>query len=218
MNTPARIINAATMGVTPEDIVAANELGTRIPGWSNLHHVAFFKAALRELFGTYKAPSILVCGVYHGLDLAIIADLAARYHSGRQFRLVGVDLFSSQPCADWPQEKRGMTWEQAFGCAPPNMIAAATNCPRAEIRQCDSVTYLANNGHDFDFIYLDTSHDEQTVRRELTSALINPRDYSLIAGDDYGGEGGFEGGVQRAVDSMLPNHLAVFNRIWISQT
>jgi hypothetical protein len=216
MNPTAHIVNDVTAGnLERADIETFQGLRRTIPGWSTWNHISFFKAALTRLFSDSKAvPSVLVGGVYHGMDLAIIAFLAQRYWPGQAYRLVGCDLFSAEPCADWPEDKRGMTWERAFGCPPPSMEAAARNCPKAELVKADSVAYMADHGAEFDLIYLDTSHDEQTVRSELTSVLINPAKGLLLAGDDYSGDGGFQGGVARAVDAMLPDHTVLFNRIW----
>lgn len=220
MTPAASIINhVTTYGLDDVDHHRYSVRRAAIPGWSTPCHALFFKAVLAELFGREAdyIPSILICGVYHGLDLALIADLAARHHRGREYRLTGVDLFSAEPCADWPAEKRGLTWQQAFGCEPPSIDAARRNCPSAEIVQASSIDYLAQHAPKFDFIYLDTSHDEQTVRQELTVALINPTPGLLVAGDDYTADGGFIGGVATAVSAMLPNHIPLFNRVWLAE-
>ena len=219
MKPIARIINQTTCGnLTAADFAAYAELRLRIKGWPSLQHMAFFKAVLAELFSTEAVPSLLVCGVYHGMDLAMIEGLAERHRPPRPMQLVGVDLFSSAPCADWPEEKRGMTWEQAFGCPPPSLEIAQRNVKRAQLVPVSSVDYLARHSHEFDFIYLDTSHDEATVRSELTPILCNARAPGLIiAGDDYSEQGGgFTSGVQRAVEGLLPEHNVLFDRIWIS--
>lgn len=219
MKPVARIVNDFTSAPpTLEDVDRFRALSQSIPGWSHLGHVALFKSLLRELFESDPArePSLLVCGVYHGLDLAIIAYLAAQYHPTRLYRLTGVDLFSAAPCADWPVEKRHLTWEQAFQCAPPSLSAAVKNCPTAEICACDSIKYLNEFAGDFDAIYLDTSHDEATVHRELTAILAHPRAGRLLAGDDYSGPGNFDCGVARALDALLPDHQALGNRVWLA--
>ena len=219
MTPTARIINDMfTVGLTDADRNAFSELRSRIPGWSTPLHQLYFKAILAELA---RSPlkidrHICICGVYHGLDLAIIADLAARYHADLAFKLTGVDLFSAEPCADWPEEKRLLTWEEAFGCPPPSMEAAARNVPTAELAKSTAEAFLNERADEFGFIYLDTSHDEATVRAELKA--INAVLFGgLIGGDDYtDGGGGFDCGVARAVDALLPQHNVIANRLWIA--
>lgn len=218
MTPTARIINAITSDNLTEADAADFELRRKsIPGWSTLAHVAYFKAVLAELYLRRPFARVLVCGVYRGLDLAIIADLHKRNFGTLGLRLTGVDLFSSESCADWPEAKRGQTWEEAFGCAPPSLGKALENCPIAEIYKSDSVGFLRTRASEFDFIYLDTSHDFATVRAELAAIMETPRVAQLVGGDDYAeGNGGFDCGVAKAVETALPHHNALFNRVWLA--
>lgn len=215
MTPAARIINDMFLErLTPEDEAAFSYLRRTIPGWSTPLHALFFKCVLKELFRTNSDPALYVCGVYHGLDLAIISDLARRHHAGREYWLSGVDLFSAEPCDDWPADKRGMTWEEAFNCPPPSMEAAKKNAPGAEIIKGRSTHHLPDLSIAADFIYLDTSHDEKTVTDELAAIGETA---AILSGDDYTGpEGSFECGVKTALDKLLPRHNAVANRIWIA--
>jgi hypothetical protein len=188
-----------------------------VPGWSKIEHYLFF----RELLRSKAKPEplrILVCGVYHGLDMRYIAGLAEKL--GQKIELVGVDLFEDKPCADWPEEQRkeGVKWVDSIHKAPPpDMEAAKRNVPTAEISKCDSVSWIHQNLlREFDIIYLDTSHDEQTVRDEIEAALRILAVGGLLAGDDYAG-GCSNWGVSDAVQSLLPNHIVLFNRIWVAQ-
>jgi hypothetical protein len=222
-----RIINATTLHVGDpgaSDIYLAAR--SRIPGWTDYQTFAFFRAVLDELFRDPDAiPRILIAGVYHGLDLALIDGLAARYHPNRSYLLTGVDLFSSAPCADWPEEVRHLSWEEAFHCAPPSIEAARHNSPRSEIVQGDAAELLATSRrrsgvlwHDtpFHFVYLDTSHDEKSVRAEIAATVTTHMPGTVLAGDDYTGPGSFICGVAKAVDYMLPNHHVLFNRTWLT--
>lgn len=219
MKQAARILNRATAHLVRPHQSDQFELARlqKITGWSGFEHYCFFKAVLDELFALCGSPRVLVCGVYRGLDLAILAHLASKYHAAQDISLTGVDLFSAEPCADWPAEKRDMSWEQAFGCPPPSAAAAAMHCPSATLVTANSVDYLAEHAGEFDFIYLDTSHDEFTVRRELEVIFADERTRRLIlAGDDYSGPGNFECGVPRALAVMAPDHLVLADRIWLT--
>lgn len=221
MKPVARIINdwasLASLDI-PRERTIFDQHRRRIPGWTEYTQFLFFAAVLAELFREVRTPRILICGVYHGLDLALIANIALRL--GRAIDLHGVDLFSAEPCADWPPGKRGMTWEQAFGCPPPSIEAARRNCPSALISQHSAETFidchLGVADRAFDFIYLDTSHDEKTVRGEIIAA--KRRTYgAILAGDDYTGPDSFNNGVESAVNALLPDHNVLFNRTWIAQ-
>lgn len=209
MNTQARIINRITHNIIrpmPE-IQAFLDMQKRIPGWSTWVTQLFFRSVLAE----ESVRRVLVCGVYHGLDLALIQHLADTYHPERNIELTGVDIFSAEPCKDWPPDKLDMTWEQAFDCPPPSLKAAQENAPKARIHKTDSTAYLMGHAKEFDFIFLDTSHDEQTVRQEVRAAMRN--ESCILAGDDYYGPANW--GVDKAVGKLLPSHAVVFDRIWI---
>jgi hypothetical protein len=206
----ARVVNGITSANHQLDAGAYAEARGAIPGWSQPFHFTFFGHILAALC---DRPRILVCGVYRGLDLALITHAAKLL--GKEIALTGVDLFSAEPCADWPAEKRHLTWEQAFNCAPPSIEAARRNAPGADIIQASSIDYLRAHAQDYDFIYLDTSHDEQTVCEEI-GAIRSKLRTQLVAGDDYH-QPGTCWGVDRAVTRLFPSHVVFFNRIWLAQ-
>ena len=211
----ARIINAITSR-TDADFVRSAEAyssrAARIAGWSQLFHLAFFEAVAGEL---PAGGAALVCGVYHGLDLSLLS-YASDLHR-RELAIYGVDLFDAGPCEDWTPEQRARgTWEaNGFG-RPPDLEVAAANAPRAIVIRSDSVAYLETTDARFDFIYLDTSHDEATVTREIAAARRVLVPGGILAGDDYW-QPGAGWGVDAAVGAALPDHLIICNRIWISQ-
>jgi hypothetical protein len=210
----ARIANRFSvvhMGPIESELAEFQVIRGNIPGWSHVGHYAFFQHVVALL---PQDARILVCGVYHGLDLRLIETAAEKL--GKRIHLSGVDLFSDKPCADWPPEKRGLTWEQAFACPPPSMTAAHAHAPTAQIVKGDARLHLCSCAGAFDFIYLDTSHDFETVRHEIRAAKYALRPGGILGGDDYTGhETGW--GVDRAVQQELPYHLVFFNRIWLAQ-
>lgn len=206
------IINRITSGcLTEDDMRNFQRIKETVPGWSTPLHMAFFKACIEEIRTVKEKPSVLVCGVYHGMDLALIEAV-----SPGPIDLVGVDLFSAEPCADWPEEKRGMTWEQAFGCAPPSMEAAKVNAPRATVAQGRAAATIREFSPPVDLLFLDTSHDYQTVLAEIDAAMAWLRP-TLIAGDDWDGSGGYIGGVSRAVDEWFSDRMVLSGRIWLTK-
>lgn len=208
----ARIINGLCSCDSGRDHEEYAHARGSIPGWSLPAHFTFFGHVLAAL---PPSARILVCGVYHGLDLALISHAARLL--GKQIDLTGVDLFSSAPCADWPEEKRHLTWEQAFDCPPPSLEAARRHAPSARLVQARAHEYMRECAGfiAYDFIYLDTSHDEATVRAEIAAALPLLAPGGLLAGDDYYQPGSCWG-VDHAVTSALPGAAVFFNRIWLA--
>jgi hypothetical protein len=209
----ARIVNSITQCTPVTDYAPFDDARGLIPGWSQPFHYTFFGHVLAAL--PMDRPRVLVCGVYHGLDLALIQHAAKIL--GKTIELTGVDLFSDQPCADWPEEKRHLTWEKAFNCPPPSRVAATLNSSGARVIERDAAGFMAHCGEKFDFIYLDTAHDEATVRDEIYAACVHALEPGgLLAGDDYH-QPGTCWGVAQAVAHALPRHVVLFNRIWLAQ-
>ena len=210
----ARIVNTISCRTDADNrrsFSVFHGLRGRIPGWSQLLHLAFFECVAREL---PAGASALVCGVYHGLDLACLS-YASELH-GRNLAIYGVDLFDAGPCADWtPEQREKGSWQaNGFG-SPPDIEIAAANAPRAVVIRSDSVSFMETTEAKYDFIYLDTSHDEATVAREIEAARRVLAPGGILAGDDYC-EAGSGWGVDAAVAAALPNHLVLCNRIWLS--
>ena len=131
-----------------------NPIATDVPGYSTELHYSFFQ------------------GLLHLFPL-------------RRILVVGVAKFSD----DWPEENRTMGWEAAGYGPPPTLQNAQNNirrhqsCP-VELIQSDDLQFLAQCNEQFDFIYLDTAHDYETVAKqlELCQPLLSPG--GLIGGDD----------------------------------
>lgn len=214
--------------LTHADLARIAALNAEVPGWSGPSHYAFFRALLNELFLHVDAPRILMLGIYHGRDLAYLLDLLQREHPGRSATLIGVDKFDNEPCADWPEAKRGLSWESAgFGEPPALKRAEAHLLSRVgtailRLYQSDDAAFLEGAlmappalRMKFDAIYVDTSHDYATVARQLRQlAQLCCDDATLICGDDYSDAGTW--GVARAVREAFSDHRVFANWIWFA--
>lgn len=58
----------------------------------------------------------------------------------------------------------------------------------------------------FDWVYIDGNHLYEGVMQDLTLALAKTKPGGYVTGDDYGREGWWEGGVERAVDEFCRAH------------
>ena len=189
---------------------AYERIAREIPGWSSLQHYAFFDCLLAG-----EPKSILIVGVCHGRDIAFMASTVRQ-----PVTIIGVDKFSDTPCEDWPKEKREQSWKDAgFGDAPAieytenNLKIYRSNQANIQLFKSDDSEFLSRCQTKFDAIYLDTSHDEVTVTRQLAQVrpLLNER--AIICGDDY------ENiqptwGVKNAVKKAMKKHHVIAGCIW----
>jgi hypothetical protein len=186
------------------------------PGWSGLAHFAFFKTALIAL----TPRNILITGVYYGRDIGMM-QLAARRHLNYSPKITGVDLFSGAPCADWPDEKRGMSWlEAGFGPHPQldrtvAHLRALNAYDHVRLVQSNSIEHMSTTEERYDLIYLDTSHDYETLNKEIDAAKLCASSADIvIAGDDYMRRPNW--GVVECVNARFDRFAVYKSCIWVS--
>lgn len=184
-------------------------------GYSGESHWEFFKTVLANP----EIKTICVLGVYYGRDLAYISAILNSY--GREdYLLVGVDKFEDSFCEDWPEEKKGLTWQEAgFGPAP-TLLQAKTNLMQLNlddnvviIQELDA-EFLKNTQQKFDFIYIDTSHDYQSVKDLIKLALNRLNPNGIMGGDDFSDAGTW--GVERAVKESFREFNVYFDWLWLA--
>lgn len=198
----------------PEYQKRADAISGRIRGWSNANHYLFFKSWL-DAFP--EAKSFLIVGVYLGRDISFLLDAAGE----RPLNVTGVDKFNALPCDDWPPEKRHMTWEQAFNCPPPDMETAAKNInaklPHHSVNliKADDKDWLEGATGAYDLCFYDSSHDGDSVRRQIRQGhkLCHPG--TIVAGDDYANVQK-EWAVEDAVKEAFKYHYHIEYRIWFT--
>jgi len=213
-----------------------------VPGWSDAKQWGFFREMLRARDEAAPDPfRVLMLGVYMGRDISILASVARAIEYRGAIEVVGVDKFSDTPCADWPKHLLQSSWERAgFGKAP-ELPRAAANIAKftgsqapliepsieenraaiqspdwpsfsVELLRADAQEYLRSTTGHFDLVYLDTSHDYETVRDQLRLAERVCALGATVAGDDYSDANGW--GVKRAVTEILPGHRVFAGWIW----
>lgn len=193
--------------------VSALAISQRVGGWSKQYHYYFFKSFL-DAFP--EARSVLIVGVYLGRDISFILDAAGERH----LTVTGIDKFNAEPCDDWPEEKRSMTWEQAFNCPPPDIEVAYGNIGAngnhaVHLVKANDKDWLESANGAFDLIYLDTAHDKATVQRQIRQVHKLCHPFTIIAGDDY------ENimptwGVKEAVAESFRSHQVLADTIWFA--
>lgn len=210
---------AAGVPMNMGDVMRCEAICQRIRGYSDGKHYAFFKT----LLALPAVKDVLILGVYHGRDIAFMRDVLL--HAGRSdVWIVGVDKFSDTPCADWPVSASGKNWEQAgFGVAPTLQAASANlgcNEPGPVILvESDDASFLHSTDRRFDAVYLDTSHDYETVMRQLRQVRRVCRPGAIICGDDYSDVSNAAGGhwgVRKAVSESFLTHSVFAEWIWVS--
>ena len=182
-----------------------------VPGYGKLKQFAFFNCMISK----YKPKKVLLIGVYKGRDSSFILDASRNY--GVDISFTGVDKFSDDFCADWPQEDQSKTWEDAgFGPAP-SIEEARKNLsnvgfPNVHLIKSHDEEFLAQDDQKYDLIYIDTSHDYETVRRQLHQVRRLSHENTIISGDDYSDHGTW--GVKRAVIDGTKEHGLFLNWVW----
>jgi Methyltransferase domain len=199
--------------MSPEDTRRMEGIRQTVAGYSEGAHYAFFK----HLLASAPIKKLLILGVYHGRDVAYLMDAARAL--GRSLQVVGVDKFSDDFCQDWPKERHSLNWQQAGFGTSPSFEAAQANIARLGfsdrvtlIKERDEV-FLASCSDRFDAIYIDTSHDYDTVARQIRQTVGLLTDDGLLCGDDYSDQGTW--GVKRAINEFVPGHVVFANWIWL---
>ena len=189
-------------------------IAARVPGWSRHFHYLFFKSVFDAL---PAAQTVLILGVYMGRDITLMFDAVGKH---RSLMVVGVDKFNALPCDDWPEEKRGMTWEQAFFCPPPDIDAAAANIgakpPHSvQLIKANDKEWLEGATGAFDLIFLDASHEYASINRQIRACHKLCHPFTVVSGDDYANvQPGW--GVEDAVKQAFKTHQHIDNRIWFA--
>lgn len=197
--------------LTMAEVERCHAICGRIRGWSDAKQYGFFKMLLQ-----LPVKRVLVLGVYHGRDIAFILDLLAVHYPGRDIKIVGVDRFTADPCADWAATNKVRTWEEEAKAPPPSFETAVENTkdPRVEIIRSDDFTFMDSTDKKFDAVYFDTSHDFNTLVRQLRQAPRICAEGAILCGDDFSNQ--YTWGVKAAVEQKFQLHLVFAEWIWVS--
>ncbi len=157
-----------------------------------------------------------------GRDVCLLSRLAERHMPDQEIRIVGVDKFSDTPCADWPEDRRQLgSWHAAgygnapsFGMAKNNVRMCASKTHAVELVCADDQQFLADVAERFEFVYIDTAHDYETVARQLRQVKHCVKGASIVVGDDYSDQGTW--GVVRAVKDGTDKHFVFQKWNWIT--
>lgn len=156
-------------------------MNQHILGYSGPAHYVFFR---NVILACPWIKNMLVLGVYHGRDIAFMEDVIAHHCPERKIQITGIDTFTDTPQLDWPKDAKSKTWQEAGFGTPPSLENARANT-KATIVQASDADFMRETTERFDFIYVDTSHDEPTVARQLQQCPSVCKANALIAGDDY---------------------------------
>lgn len=157
------------------------EYYTNQQGWFDYWDV-YDEAAKR-----YPEGVLLEVGVWKGLSLQHLAKKAPNAE------IFGVDLFN------YDQEYHGRT-----GSFLQDALNRLKNHNNVDLIEIDSFEFAKGcDDESFDFIFLDTFHDYEQIRKELNAYYPLLKSGGMFAGHDYGGS---HEGVKRAVDEFVKQH------------
>ncbi len=200
--------------ITSEDTRRMESIRQTVPGYSEVLHYAFFK----HLLSCATVKKLLILGVYHGRDIAYLLSIARAL--GRPLQVVGVDKFSDDFCEDWPKERQTLNWQEAGFGTSPSLEAAQAHMERLGFSESVTLVkerderFLASCSERFDAIYIDTSHDYDTVARQVRQTVGLLTEDGLLCGDDYSDQGTW--GVKRAIGELAPGHAVFSHWVWIA--
>lgn len=167
-------------------------------GWTNADH----SVALTRL--AHFAPDDGICvevGSWEGVStIALARGLGER-------TLYAVDTWkgNGDEAGDHPTVELAQT-RDVFSQFLTNVRAYGMHY--IEPHRCDWQAWAKCNDEPLAFIYLDASHDEQSVASQLAAFLPRLVPDGIICGDDY-----YAPGVKRAVDAAIPDVIEN-GRIW----
>jgi hypothetical protein len=161
----------------------------RIPGWSHIQHFIFFRALMEAT----NVQRVLVLGVFHGRDIALLKHAHRAARPDVPLTITGVDRFADAPCDDWTEEDKTRNWrDNGYGIGPASPDIVRDNLERLDV--ADGVTIVQSSDEPwldacqetFDCIYIDTAHDYETVMRQIRQVrrLCAGPD-TIICGDDF---------------------------------
>ena len=185
-------------------------------GYSGDSHWLFFKQVLYIL----KAYNILILGVYEGRDIAYIAEIL-RASGQTKYTITGIDLFEDTAGADWPEEKRGLTWQEAGFGNSPSLEKASANLEKlgllanVSLVQSRADDFLRCTTEHFNLIYVDVSHDYGTTKTCIDLAIPKLTFQGVLAGDDFSDEGTW--GVASAVKDSFVKFRVFYDWIWLAK-
>lgn len=203
----------AAFQIKDRDRAEYREVESAVPGYSGLQHYAFFRTLVVE----YGVRSILMLGVYLGRDISLLLQISKVY--GIPLHIVGVDKFTNDSCLDWPDEKRAQTWQEAGYGNPPDLEAASRHLQRfglgasnVRLVKGPDEAFLAGTPSPFDLVFLDTSHDTATVKRQIEGSLRFLHPKGFLAGDCFRDDGSW--GVATAINSEFAKFWRVGDSGW----
>jgi hypothetical protein len=183
-------------------------------GWSYIPQWKLFKTILSN----YRINTICVVGAYYGRDIGYLASIAHQIGMS-DYHITGIDKFEDKYCEDWPEELRKKSWKTAgFGVAP-QLEATSANMKKLGISKhvtlvkSDDKGFLSSTQKQFDFIYIDTSHDYKSVKKLIDLGVKKCKPGGVIGGDDYATHFS-TWGVNKAVAESFKEFEVVDGRVW----
>jgi len=171
----------------------------------------FFNAgdilAYRELANLVPFKgTIMEIGVYKGRSLCSIAHICI----SKQIRVVAVDSFMGDKIGQLVIEKPGSLYRECM----QNLSKAGLEFEMIA-EHSTKIAHIFKDGA-FDLIFIDASHDEESVTEDIKLYLPKVKVGGYIAGHDYKTPDLSQGemSVKRAVDTNLPGAVLMSGSVW----
>jgi hypothetical protein len=185
-------------------------------GYSSYLHWRAFKT----IFSALRGHNILILWVYQGRDIAYMVSIL-RSLGISKYTITGVDKFDDSPGNDWPEEKHGMSWQEAGFGLPPSIELAKANLSQLGLFENVSLIkgradeILRDTKGTYDFIYIDVSHDYETTLSCIDLSMRKLALKGYLGGDDFSDNGTW--GVASAVRESFSPFKLYYDYIWFAQ-
>ena len=161
--------------------------------WQNiegfLDHFEVYNLALSK----FNEGHFVEIGTYRGRSAAYLG--VEVHNSGKRIKVDTIDNYSTSK--DSSAHSTGAYPETIRNLKPLAHIVNPINITSTE---------AAKNykDHSLELVYIDASHDYDSVRDDIRAWLPKVKKGGIISGDDYGWEG-----VQRAVNELVPKAVGI---------
>lgn len=156
-----------------------------IDGWFNLENEKFFQECLHEIKNKNEPKIFYEIGSWKGRSTCCMAQLIKKNEISA--KLYAVDTFLGSDEEIHKKEisqlnEQGLTLFDSFTenikeCNVNDIIVPIVST------SCDASKNVDNNT--IDFIYLDASHDYESVKKDIENWLPKMKRGSIMTGDDY---------------------------------
>ena len=158
---------------------------------------------------TPSGGAIVEVGSWKGKSTAYLG--VEVINSGKDIKVVAVDTWLGSPNEDVHQNDPAVKQGQLYDLFVDNMAPINKSKQVVMWLRADSVEASKDFGNgSIDCIFIDASHDYESVKKDITAYLPKVKSGGVLAGHDWSWHG-----VRKAVQELLPNAAPTNEDCWV---